>query len=52
MDKRIKIVICVAVAYMLLSMMAVIIQSRKQKRCGRTVGITYGPMEQRDRMRL
>ncbi|XP_022680023.1 uncharacterized protein LOC101770908 [Setaria italica] len=45
MDKSTKIVTCVAAAYMLLSMMAMIIQSRKRKRCTRRVGITYGPME-------
>ncbi|XP_022681811.1 uncharacterized protein LOC106804265 [Setaria italica] len=45
MDKSTKIVTCVAAAYMLLSMMAMIIQSRKCKQCTRRVGITYGPME-------
>jgi len=52
MDKKTKAVICAAVAHMLLSMVAVIIQSRKRKRGERTAGITYGPMEERDRMRI
>jgi hypothetical protein len=33
-------------------MMAMVIESRKRKRDGRRVSITYGPMEERDRMRL
>jgi len=52
MDKKTKAVICAAAAHMLLSMVAVIIQSRKRKRGERTAGITYGPMEERDRMRI
>ena len=52
MDKKTKTVICAAAAHMLLSMVAVIIQSRKRKRGERTAGITYGPMEERDRMRI
>jgi len=51
MDNRRKIVVCAA-AYMLLSMMAMIIQPRKRKRDARRVGITYGPLEERDRLRL
>ena len=41
-----------AAAHMLLSMMAIVIQSRKRKRSHRRLGITYGPMEIRDRMRI
>ena len=52
MDKRTKIVTFAAAAYMLLSMMALIIQTRKCKRGARRIGITYGPMEERDRIRL
>ena len=52
MDNRRKVVVCAAAAYMLLSMMAMIIQSRKRKRDARRVGITYGPLEERDRLRL
>ena len=51
MDNRRKVVVCVA-AYMLLSMMAMIIQPRKHKWDARRVGITYGPLEERDRLRL
>ena len=51
MDNRRKVVVCAATAYMLLSMMAMIIQSRKLKRDARRVGITYAPIEERDRMR-
>lgn len=52
MDKRTKVVICAATAYMLLSMMAMIIKSSKRKRRARRIGITYAPMDERDRMRL
>jgi hypothetical protein len=52
MDKRTKIVTFAAAAYMLLSMMALIIQTRKRKRGATRIGITYGPMEERDRIRL
>ena len=52
MDKRTKIVTFAAAAYMLLSMMALIIQTRKRKHDARRIGITYGPMEERDRIRL
>lgn len=52
MDKRTKVVICAAAAYMLLSMMVMIIKSRKRKRRARRIGISYAPMDQRDRMRL
>ena len=52
MTEKTKAVICAAAAHMLSSMVAVIIQSRKRKRGERTAGITYGPMEERDRMRI
>jgi hypothetical protein len=52
MDKTKKILACVTVAHMLLSMMAMSIVSRKRK-WGRTrAGITYGPIAERDRMRI
>lgn len=52
MDKRTKLIIFSAGAYMVLSMMAMIIASRKRKRAARREGITYGPIDGRDRMRL
>jgi len=53
MDQQTKVVTCTAAAYMLLSMMAmVIIESRKRKQHARREGITYGPIDERDRMRL
>jgi hypothetical protein len=51
-DKRKKILACVAAAQMLLSMMAMVIASRKRKREGTRVGISYGPIDERDRMRM
>lgn len=33
-------------------MMAMIIQSRKKKRGARTEGTKYGPLDERDRMRI
>jgi hypothetical protein len=52
MDKATKLLIYGVAAHMLLSMMAMVIDSRKRKWYGRRVGITYGPMEERDMMRL
>ena len=52
MDKRTKLLIFCTVAYMLLSMMAMIIATRKRKRAARIQGITYGPIDERDRIRL
>lgn len=52
MDNKRKVVVCATAAYMLLSKMATIIQCRKRKRDARRVGITYGPLEERDRIRL
>jgi len=51
MDQKIKTVVCAAAAYVVLSMMAMIIQSRKRKRAASRVRITYAPMEARDKMR-
>ncbi|XP_040384639.1 protein ALP1-like isoform X1 [Oryza brachyantha] len=52
MDKRMKLLIYTAAANMLLSMMAIIIESRKRKRVVRREGIKYGPMDERDRIRI
>ena len=49
MDKRRKLLIFGAAAYMTISMMALIIESRKRKR---RQSISYGPIEERDRMRI
>lgn len=42
---------CAAAAYMLPSTMAMILES-KRKRDASRVGFTYGPMDERDRMRI
>ena len=52
MDKRTKILIYAAAAHMLLSTMAIVVRSRKRKRSERRQCISYGPMEERDRMRI
>ncbi|XP_072151850.1 protein ALP1-like [Setaria viridis] len=53
MDQKTKVVACTAAAYMLLSMMAMAsIESRKRKQPARREGITYGPIDEKDRMRL
>jgi hypothetical protein len=52
MDRTKKILACVAAAHMLLSMMAMVIASRKIKRNEIRVGISYGPIVERDRMRM
>ena len=52
MDKATKLLIYAAAAHMLLSMMAIVIESRKRKRGGNRVSITYRPMEERDRIRF
>ncbi|PVH62603.1 hypothetical protein PAHAL_3G335000 [Panicum hallii] len=52
MDKKQQLFIYTAAAYMLLSMMAMIIQSRKRKRRESVEPITYAPIEERDRMRI
>jgi hypothetical protein len=52
MDKKQQLFIYTAAAYMLLSMMAMIIQSRKRKRRESVEPIIYAPIEERDRMRI
>jgi hypothetical protein len=52
MDKRKQILACVAASHMLLSMIAMIIVSRKRKWGTTRAGITYGPIAERDRMRI
>lgn len=53
MDKQTKVIICTTAAYMLLSMMAtIIVDYKKRKLAARREGIPYGPMDERDRMRL
>ncbi|KAL6911793.1 hypothetical protein ACP4OV_000598 [Aristida adscensionis] len=52
MDQQTKLLIYGVAAHMLLSMMSMVIASRKRKRRARREGITYGPMEERDRNRL
>jgi hypothetical protein len=52
MDKKQQLFIYTAAAYTLLSMMAMIIQSRKRKRREPVEPITYAPIEERDRMRI
>src|SRR6266540_5801291 len=52
MEKRTKLLIYGAAAHILLSMMAMIIESRKRKRGARREGISYGPIDERDRVRL
>ncbi|XP_024311468.1 protein ALP1-like [Brachypodium distachyon] len=49
MDNRTKMLIYAAASYMLISMLAVVVESRKRKR---REHITYGPMFDRDRMRI
>ncbi|XP_015611049.1 protein ALP1-like [Oryza sativa Japonica Group] len=54
MDSRTRFLIYAAASYMLLSMMAMVIESRnkKRKRVARREGITYGPIDERDRKRF
>ena len=54
MDKRKKLLIYMAAAHMLLLMMVVVIHhhSRKRKRGTPRERISYGPVDERDRMRL
>ena len=52
MDKRTKLFIYGAAANMLLAMMAMIIEFRKRKRAAPREKITYGPLDERDRMRF
>jgi hypothetical protein len=50
MEQKVKLLILAAVARFLLSMMVTIIQSRKRKRGEMRQQISYGPMEERDRI--
>jgi hypothetical protein len=54
MDSRTRFLIYAAASYMLLPMMAMVIESRKKKRkrVPRREGITYGPIDERDRKRF
>ena len=53
MDRRKKMVACAAAAHILLSMMVTVIASRKRKRDKRRrIGISYGPIDERDRVRM
>jgi hypothetical protein len=54
MEKKYMLVVYVAAAHILLSMMACVIESRKRKRHGHAaVGqISYGPIYERDRKRM
>jgi hypothetical protein len=52
MDKKQQILVYTAASYMLLSMMVMVIQSRKRKHRESIETITYAPIEGRDRMRI
>ncbi len=52
MDKRAKILTYVAAAQLLLTMMALVIQSKKRKRDAPRQIIRYGPIDERDRIRI
>jgi hypothetical protein len=52
MEKTNQILACVTAAHMLLSMMAMVIVSRKRKHGTTRASITYGPIDERDRMRI
>jgi hypothetical protein len=52
MDKKQQILVYTAASHMLLSMMAMVIQSRKRKHSESIETITYAPIEGRDRMRI
>ncbi|KAL6842579.1 hypothetical protein ACP4OV_027423 [Aristida adscensionis] len=54
MERKKKILIYVAAAHMFLSMLAMVVESRKRKRkrTETSVGISYGPIDERDRMRI
>jgi hypothetical protein len=52
MDNKQQLLVSTAAAHMLLSMMAMVIQSRKGKRREPVETITYAPIEGRDRMRI
>jgi hypothetical protein len=52
MEKTKQILACVTATHMLLSMMAMTIVSRKRKHSTTRSDITYGPIDERDRMRI
>ena len=52
MEKRTKFLIYAAAAQMLLSMMSMVIQSRKRQRRVPREQIRYGPIDERDRKRI
>ncbi len=52
MEKRTKFLIYAAAAQMLLSMMSMVIQSRKRQRRAPREQICYGPIDERDRKRI
>ncbi|KAK3152499.1 hypothetical protein QOZ80_2BG0159820 [Eleusine coracana subsp. coracana] len=52
MDKQAKILIYVAAANLLLSMMAMLIRTRKRKKDEQKKRISYEPMDERDRIRF
>ncbi|PUZ39993.1 hypothetical protein GQ55_9G388200 [Panicum hallii var. hallii] len=52
MDKKQQLLLYTAATHRLLSMMAMVIQSRKRKRREPVETITYAPIEERDRMRI
>lgn len=52
MNKQQKLFVFGAAAYMIASMLMMIVQSRKRKRRQMRECITYGPIEERDRVRI
>ena len=52
MEQRFKVLIFAVAAHILFSMLVMIIQSRKRKRGQMRQPITYGPMDERDRIRF
>jgi hypothetical protein len=52
MDKMNQILVYVAPAHTMLSMMAMVIESRKRNWNAPVEKITYAPIEKRDRMRI
>jgi hypothetical protein len=52
MNKMNQILVYVAAAHTMLSMMAMVIESRKRKRNAHVENFTYAPIEKSDRMRI
>jgi hypothetical protein len=52
MDKMNQILVYVAAAHTMLSMMAMVIESRKRKRNAHVENFTYAPIKKSDRMRI